>query len=298
MPAVGAKAILTMAGDHGVVVEGVSAYPQEVTAQMVRNFLAGGAAVNVLARHVGARVVVVDMGVAGDLEVSPRLVQCKIARGTNNLSRGPAMSGEQARAALEAGIDVVAGEVEKGLDLLGVGDMGIGNTTASSAIAAAVLRCPARQVIGRGTGVSDAALERKVAVIERALAVNQPRADDAMDVLAKVGGFEIGGMAGAILAAAANQAPVVLDGFIAGAAALLAVGIEPRAGAYLIASHQSVEPGHKLILRHLRLRPLLNLELRLGEGTGAALGMSLVEAAVKLLSDMATFESAAVSRQV
>lgn len=295
-PSVAAKAIVTMVADHGVVAEGVSAYPQEVTAQMVRNFLAGGAAVSVLARHVGARVVVVDMGVAAEPALGPGLVQCRIGWGTRNLSRGPAMSREQSLAALEAGIDVITGEVDEGLDLVGLGDMGIANTTPSSAIAAAIIGCPARVVTGPGTGVSGDALERKVSAVRRALAVNRPRREDPIDVLAKVGGFEIGGLAGAILAAAANRIPVVLDGFIAGAAALLAVSLEPRARAYLIASHQSAEPGHKLVLEYLGLRPLLNLELRLGEGTGAALGLSLVEAAVKLLSEMATFESAGVSR--
>ena len=295
------KAVLTMAGDHGVVAEGVSAYPQEVTAQMVRNFLAGGAAVNVLAAHAGARVVVADLGVAADLSgLSPgaagsRLALCKVGPGTRNLARGPAMSREEARRSLEAGITVLSEEAERGLDIVGIGEMGIGNTTSAAAITAVMTGAPVREVTGRGTGLGEQALQRKVQVIEAALAVNHPDPRDALGVLAALGGFEIGGMAGAMLAAAARSIPVVVDGFICGAAALIACGLEARVREYLIASHQSVEPGHQAILRHLGLRPIFNLDLRLGEGTGAALGIVLVEAAARILDEMTTFGEAGIS---
>jgi len=295
LPELRHKVILTMAGDHGVVAEGVSAYPQEVTPQMVLNFLRGGAAINVLARHVGARVVVVDMGVAADLEPHPNLLVKKVAPGTSNIARVPAMSREQALQAVMAGAEVVEAELDRGLDIVGVGDMGIGNTTPSAAIAAAVTgRAPA-ELVGRGTGVDDAGLARKVGAVERALAVNRPNPADALDVLAKVGGFEIAGMAGAMLAAAAYRRPVMVDGFISTAAALIAVGLVPQVRPYLVASHCSRELGHRVMLEWLGLNPLLNLDLRLGEGTGAALGISLAEAACKLLGEMATFESAGVS---
>ena len=295
------KAVLTMAGDHGVVAEGVSAYPQEVTAQMVRNFLAGGAAVNVLAAHAGARVVVADLGVAADLSgLSPgaagsRLALCKVGPGTRNLARGPAMSREEARRSLEAGITVLSEEAERGLDIVGIGEMGIGNTTSAAAITAVTTGAPVREVTGRGTGLGEQALQRKVQVIEAALAANHPDPRDALGVLAALGGFEIGGMAGAMLAAAARSIPVVVDGFICGAAALIACGLEARVREYLIASHQSAEPGHQAILRHLGLRPIFNLDLRLGEGTGAALGIVLVEAAARILDEMTTFGEAGIS---
>lgn len=294
-PIIKDRVIVTMAADHGVVEEGVSLYPQEVTAQMVLNFLRGGAGINVLARHMGARVVVVDMGVAADLSPHPGLVVKKIGRGTHNMARGPAMGREEAIRALEAGIGVVEEELAKGTDVLGIGDMGIGNTTASSAIVAAITSVPVAQATGRGTGLDDRGLRHKIEVIKRALEVNRPDPADPVDVLAKVGGFEIGGLAGAILGVAAHRVPVVLDGFIAGAAALIAVGLSPQVRDYLIAAHRSVEIGHSLVLEHLALKPLLDLDLRLGEGTGAALGISLVEVAVKILNDMATFAEASVS---
>ncbi len=294
-PVIEEKVIVTMAADHGVVEEGVSLFPQEVTAQMVLNFLRGGAGINILARHVGARVVVVDMGVVGGFEPLPGLVCKMIDFGTKNMARGPAMTRQQALEAVEAGIEVVEGELAKGMDILGVGDMGIGNTTASSAIAAAITGAPVARVTGRGTGVDDERLRHKIEVIERALEVNRPDPTDPLDVLAKVGGFEIGGLAGAILGAAAHRVPVVLDGFITGAAALIAVGLAPQVRDYLIAAHRSVEAGHPLVLEHLGLRPLLDLDMRLGEGTGAALGICLVEAAVRILNQMATFAEAGVS---
>ena len=296
LPCLPHKVIVTMAGDHGVVDEGVSAFPQAVTPQMVYNFLHGGAAINVLARHVGARVVIVDMGVAVDLRPHPDLVVVKVAYGTHNMAQGPAMSREQASQALLAGARVVEREFERGLDILATGEMGIGNTTPSAAIAAALSgRAPA-EVVGRGTGVDDEGLARKVEVVERALAVNRPDPDDALDVLAKVGGLEIGGLAGAILATAARRRPVMVDGFISTAAAMIAVGLAPQVRPYLIASHRSQELGHHMMLEWLELAPLLDLDLRLGEGTGAALSFSLADAACKILAEMATFEEAGVSQ--
>jgi len=284
-----------MAADHGVAEEGVSAYPQEVTAQMVLNFAAGGAAINVLARQAGARVVVVDVGVAADIPAQAGVLLRKVAAGTANMALGPAMTRAQAEAAVQVGLDVVAAEIDRGLDLVATGDMGIGNTRPSAAIVAAITRLPGGTVTGRGTGIDEAGLARKVAVIERALAVNQPYAHDALDVLSKVGGLEIGGLAGVMIGAASRRVPVLVDGFISGAAALIAVGLCPGVQPYLIAAHQSVEIGHRVMLDHLGLTPLLDLDLRLGEGTGAALGFHLVEAAVRILNEMATFGEAGVS---
>ena len=290
-------AIITMAGDHGVARQGVSAYPSEVTPQMVLNFLHGGAAINVLARHVGARVVVVDMGVASDLPAHPELVNRKIAYGTRDFSIGPAMTRDEACRAVEAGIEIVTREIERGADIIGTGDMGIGNTTPSSAIVAAITRRAVADVTGRGTGVDDAGLARKIATIERALALNQPNPNDALDVLGKVSGFEIGGLAGVMIGAAARCVPVVIDGFISGAAALIAYGLTPMVQPYLIAAHRSVEIGHRAMLDHLRLDPLFELDLRLGEGTGAALGISICIAACKILDEMATFGEAGVTEK-
>ncbi len=292
------KVITVMAGDHGVVAEGVSAFPQEVTPQMVMNFLHGGAAINALARHVGARVVVVDMGVAAELPDAPGLVNKKVALGTANMTQGPAMTRAQAEQALLAGAEVVLAELARGLDILATGDMGIGNTTPSAAIAAAMTGKDPAMIVGRGTGLDDAGVQRKIAVVRRALAVNQPDAADALDVLSKVGGFEIAGLAGAMLAAAAHRKPVMVDGFISTAAALIAAGLAPQARPYLIASHHSQEQGHGVMLEWLGLRPLLDLDLRLGEGTGAALGVSLAEAACKILDEMATFAEAAVAGKI
>jgi nicotinate-nucleotide--dimethylbenzimidazole phosphoribosyltransferase len=294
-PKITHKAIVTMAADHGVVQEGVSLYPQEVTRQMVLNFLNGGAGINVLAKHIGARNIIVDMGVIGGFEPVPGLICKMIDFGTKNMALGPAMTRQQAIAALEAGIDIVSEEAKKGLDIVGTGDMGIGNTTASSAIFAVISGLPVEKITGRGTGIDDNQLTGKIATIERALAVNRPDPDDAVDVLAKVGGFEIGGLAGIVLAAASKRIPVVIDGFISGAAALIAAGLSPQVKEYYIASHCSVEPGHRLLLEHLHLSPLMDLNMRLGEGTGAALGIFIAEAAVKILNEMATFTEAGVS---
>jgi nicotinate-nucleotide--dimethylbenzimidazole phosphoribosyltransferase len=289
------KAIITMAADHGVTAEGVAHYPQEVTRQMVLNFLNGGAAINVLSKHVGARVIIVDMGVIGGFEPMPGLVCKMIDFGTANIAQGPAMTRNQAIDALESGIEIVNIEADKGLDILGTGDMGIGNTTASSAIFAAVSKLQVDKVTGRGTGLDDKQLTRKIHVIEKSLSINSPDPADPIDVLAKVGGFEVGGLAGVMLAGAARRVPVVIDGFISGAAALIATGLSPRVKDYLIAAHVSAEAGHRLMLEFLGLKPLLDLNMRLGEGTGAVLGISLAEAAVKILSQMATFADAGVS---
>jgi len=289
------KAIITMAADHGVVAEGVTLYPQEVTRQMVFNFLKGGAAINVLANQIGARVIVVDMGVIGGFEPLPGLLCKMMDFGTKNMAQEPAMTHQQAVDTIEAGIDIFEGEMKKGLDIIGTGDMGLGNTTASSAISAAISGKSVREVTGRGTGIDDKQLAHKVEVIERALSVNKPDPKNPIDVLAKVGGFEIGGLAGVILAGAAHRVPVVIDGFISGAAALIATGLSPQVKDYLIAAHVSSETGHKPLLDFLGLKPLLDLNMRLGEGTGAALGIFLAEASVRILGQMATFAEAGVS---
>jgi len=289
------KAIITMAGDHGVVAEKIGNWPQEVTTQMVHNFLRGGAGINVLARQVGARIIVVDMGVATDLKPDPQLISRKVGPGTQNMSRGPAMTDEQAVQTIEAGIDVVTAEIAKGLDIVGTGDMGIGNTTASSAICAVMSGKSVAEVTGRGTGIDDKQLAHKIEVIDRALAVNHLDPAQPLDVLAKVGGFEIGGLVGVMLAAAAHRIPLVIDGFISGAAALIATALAPGLRDFIIAAHVSAEAGHPVLLKHLGFKPLLDLDMRLGEGTGAALGISLAEAAVRILADMSTFAEAGVS---
>jgi nicotinate-nucleotide--dimethylbenzimidazole phosphoribosyltransferase len=295
-PSMARKSVIVMAADHGVALEGVSAYPAEVTPQMVLNFLRGGAAINVLARQAGARVVVVDMGVAANIQdASGKLISQKIGYGTANLANGPAMTIEQAHQSIQYGIEIAEAEIGRGVDILATGDMGIGNTTASAAIACALMNQVPEQIAGRGTGVDDEGFKRKIDVIARSLVVNRPDPDDALDVLAKVGGFEIGGLVGVILAAAANRKPVVVDGFISTAAAMLAVSLAPMARDYVIAAHVSQERGHKLMLEWLGLNPLLNLNLRLGEGTGAVLAFHLIEASARILCEMATFDEAGVS---
>ncbi len=312
-PALKNKIIFTFAGDHGVTEEGISAFPKEVTPQMVYNFLRGGAGINVLANHVGARVVVVDAGVASDLESGNGLLVKKINYGTKNMTKGPAMTREEAIRAIEAGIEVFEDEFSaegaapaggqgsasggKGIDIVGTGDMGIGNTTPSSAIAAIFTGRPVEDVTGRGTGVDDKGLKNKIEVIKKALEVNRPDPKDAIDVLSKVGGFEIGGIAGIILASASERIPVVIDGFISGAAALVAYHLEPKVKDFMIAGHCSVESGHRVILDHIGLEPILDLNLRLGEGTGAVLAMGIVDAGLKIMTQMATFKSAGVSER-
>ncbi len=295
LPRIEDKVIATMAADHGVVAEGISAYPQDVTPQMVYNFLNGGAGVNVIAGQVGARLVIVDIGIAASIEASAGLVSRKVRAGTRNMGIGPAMSIDEASQAIEAGIELVKEESSRGLDIIGTGDMGIGNTTASSAICAVMTGNSVASVTGRGTGIADKQLEHKIAVIERAIAVNSPDPARPLEVLAGVGGLEIAGITGVILAAAANRVPVVIDGFISGAAALIAVGMAPEVKDFLIAGHVSAEPGHRLLLEHLGLDPLLDLGMRLGEGTGAALGIFLAETAARILAGMATFADAGVS---
>lgn len=294
-PALPEKAIVVMGADHGVVEEGVSAYPQEVTRQMLLNFARGGAAINVLARHAAAKVVVVDMGVKEPLPPTPEVRAVRIGPGTRNFTRGPAMTREEATAALEAGIQIAEELARDGVTLLGVGDMGIGNTTPSSALASVFTGAPPEEVTGRGTGIDDATYRRKIEVIRRGLEVNLPRVDDPLDVLAKVGGFEIAGLAGVVLGGAAHRIPVVADGFITGVAALTAVRLAPKTAGYLITSHRSMEAGHRLVLQALGTKPLLDLDLRLGEGTGAALAMGLVDASLRILHEMATFDTAGVS---
>ncbi len=297
LPPLGKKVVIVMAGDHGVVEEGVSLFPQEVTPQMVLNFLRGGAAINVLARHAGAEVRVVDVGVAEDV-VGEGLIVRKIRRGTANMAKGPAMSREEAVRALEVGIQVAEEEVEAGALYLATGDMGIGNTTPSSAITAVLTGTDPEEVTGRGTGLDDEGRKRKVEVIRRAIRVNQPDPEDPLDVLSKVGGLEIAGIAGVVLGAAARRRPVLVDGFISGAGALVAAALAPRSRDYMIASHLSQEAGHRAALGRLGLKPLIHADMRLGEGTGAALGFLLVEAAVKIISEMATFDEAGVSGPV
>lgn len=296
IPAIKEKVIITMAGDHGVVAEGVSAFPQEVTPQMVANFLNGGAAINALARHIGARVVVVDMGVASDIpSVDEKLIRRRVGSGTANLAQGQAMNRGQAEESIQSGIEVTLAEISKGADIIGTGDMGIGNTTSSAAIACALMGESPEKIAGRGTGVDDEGLKRKTSAIQRALDVNRPNPKDGLDVLSKVGGFEIGGLAGVMIGAAANHVPVMVDGFISTAAAMIAVTLAPQCKDYLIAAHRSKENGHSAMLEWLGLKPLFDLDLRLGEGTGAALGISMAEAACKVLAEMATFTEAGVS---
>jgi nicotinate-nucleotide--dimethylbenzimidazole phosphoribosyltransferase len=291
------KGVIVMAADHGVANEGVSAYPQEVTAQMVQNFLAGGAAINVLARRAGARVIVADMGVAADIPEHSNLISRKIGRGTQNMTQGPAMSLEEALAAITAGITIIENEITQGLDLVATGEMGIGNTTAASAIVAAITGRSVADVTGRGTGIDQDKWQHKVVVIERALAVNHPNPTEPVDVLAKVGGYEIAGLVGVILGAAAQRLPIVIDGFISGAAALVATELCPQVRDYLIAAHNSVEVGHRLLLERMELVPLLNLDLRLGEGTGAMMALHLVDDAIAIRDEMATFTDAGVAEK-
>ena len=297
-PAAARKTVVTMAADHGVTAEGVSKYPAEVTPQMVLNFVNGGAGINAMARTVGATVVVVDMGVAADLgepASAGRIIAKKIGPGTQNIAQGPAMTHEQALLSIEAGIEI-AHDLADSTDVYGTGDMGIGNTTPSAAIAAVFTGLTPAQVTGRGTGIDDDMFDHKIQVIEKALEVNRPDPADGMDVLAKTGGFEIGGIAGLILGAASLRKPVLVDGFISTAGALIAHALAPDSACNMIAAHRSVERGHAAMHQRLGKEPLLDLNFRLGEGTGAALAMPLVEAAARLLTDVSTFEDASVSK--
>ena len=296
-PPVARKCVVVMAGDHGVTAEGVSRYPAEVTTQMVHNIVRGGAGINALAHQAGAEVRVVDMGAVddfADLVRAGTIIAKKIGRGTANMVYGPAMTRTHAVMAVEAGIEV-ANLLAPEVDLFGTGEMGIGNTTPSTAIAAVLTGRPVAEVTGRGTGIDDDQLRHKISVVERALARNRPDPKDGLDVLAKVGGFEIGGIAGLILGAAAHRKPVLVDGFISTAGAMIACVLEPFVRDYIICAHRSVEPGHGALIDKLGRRPLLDLNLRLGEGTGAALAMNVVEAAVHVLTEVATFAEAGVS---
>ncbi|WP_030171127.1 nicotinate-nucleotide--dimethylbenzimidazole phosphoribosyltransferase [Spirillospora albida] len=292
-------AVAVFAADHGVHAQGVTPWPQEVTAQMVANFLAGGAVVNAFARQAGASVTVVDIGVAAPLDAAPGLLSRKVASGTADMTAGPAMTPEEVRRAVETGIDVARDLVEGGARCLVTGDMGIANTTASAALIAAFTGLPPEDVTGRGTGIDDATHARKVEVVRTALARHGllAGAGDPLTALAAVGGLEHAGLAGFILGAAARRVPVILDGVIAGAAALAAVALCPGALHACVAGHRSVEPGHAAALRHLGLRPLVDLELRLGEGTGAVLAVPLVQSAVRVLHEVATFDSAGVTEK-
>jgi len=295
-PDLSKKVVFTFAGDHGVVEEGVSLYPKEVTSQMVFNFLAGGAGVNVLARHSGAEVRVVDVGVDFDFGDTPGMLHRKVARGTRNFTKGAAMTREEAVAALQVGIDLAGQCRAEGVGLVGTGEMGIGNTTPSSAIIAAISGKTVAEVTHRGTGIGDEALANKIRVIEAGLAINKPDPQDPLDVLTKVGGLEIAAIAGLVLGCAANAIPVVIDGFISTAGALIASELHPNVRDYIFAAHESVEIGHSFMLERIGAEPILDLNFRLGEGTGAALAMGLIDAGVKIMKEMATFEQAGVSK--
>jgi nicotinate-nucleotide--dimethylbenzimidazole phosphoribosyltransferase len=291
----GSKLLFVFAADHGIAQEGVSAYPKEVTAQMTYNFLQGGAAINVLARHYGVDVEVVDMGVDHDFAPLVALRSCKVKRGTNNFARGAAMTREDARQSLETGIRLARQAAAQKVLLLGAGEMGIGNTSSAAAILSAFTGLAVRDVTGKGTGIDAATWARKITAIEAGLRLNQPDPKDALDVLSKVGGFEIGAIAGLILGAAAFRIPMVLDGYICSSAAVLAHRFSPHVKDILFASHLSAEAGHRSMLDELELRELFDLNMRLGEGTGACIAMGLIEAAVKIMREMATFESAGVA---
>jgi len=306
MPSLDKKVVFTFAGDHGVADEGVSAYPKAVTHQMVLNFMNGGAGINVLARHAGADVVVVDIGVDHDFVVESLkpapiagglFISRKIVSGTRNMRKGAAMTRDEAVKCIDVGIEMANGYAKRGYKIFGTGDMGIANTTPSSAIAAVMTGKSVEEITGRGTGINDDTWKIKVQVIKDAIALNRPNPSDPLDVLSKVGGAEIGGIAGLIIGAAANKIPVIVDGFISTAGALIAYSIEPNTKDYMFAAHMSQEAGHRTILEKIGLRPILDLDLRLGEGTGAALAMLVIEAGLKIYKEMATFSEAGVSEK-
>jgi len=307
MPVLDKKVIFTFAGDHGVADEGVSAYPKAVTPQMVLNFLNGGAGINVLARHAGAEVVVVDIGVDydfadGSLKENAggpggMFISRKIVSGTKNMRKGPAMTRDEAMQCISVGMELAAGYAKKGFRIFGTGDMGIANTTPSSAIASVLTGKSVEEITGRGTGINDETWRHKVQVIKDSIALNRPDPSDAVDVLSNIGGAEIGGIAGLIIGAAANRVPVVIDGFISTAGALIAYSLDPKTKDYMFAAHMSQETGHKAMLEKIGLRPILDLDLRLGEGTGAALAMFVIEAGLKIYKEMATFGEAGVSEK-
>jgi len=290
------KAVITFAGDHLTVhEEGIASAPMDVTVQMMANFIAGGAGVNALCRSVGARVAVADMGVALPYPDLPEIYRKSVGKGAANITKGPAMTEDQARRALEGGMEVLFAEARKGLDIVGIGEMGIGNTTPASAIMALLSGTPVEEVTGPGAGITDELIIRKVDVIKRALAVNRPDRRNGLDILAKVGGFEIGGMAGAMIAAASRSIPVLVDGFISTASAMLAVTIAPACEPYLIPSHFSAETGYGRAMDFMKRKPLLDLGMRLGEGSGAAMAMALCDGACSILNSMSTFAEASVA---
>lgn len=294
-PKPGKCRIYCFAGDHGVADEGVSAFPKEVTPQMVFNMLAGGAAINVFARHAGAELKVVDMGVDTDFTNAPGLLHHKVARGTANIAKGPAMTQSQTVQALETGIALASQAASEGITLLGTGEMGIANTTPATALFAAYLGLKPATITGRGTGVDDARLQHKISVIEKALSTNKASLTDPLSILASLGGFEIAGIAGLVLGGAANRVPVVVDGFISTAGALAAIKLNPAVADYVFFSHMSEEAGHRVVMNAVGIKPILDLNMRLGEGTGGALAMTLIQASLKMLNEMATFSSAHVS---
>lgn len=295
-PSLPKKAMVVMGADHGVARRGVSAYPQEVTGQMLLNFAAGGAAINVLARHADAQVLVVDMGVATPVS-APNVIAARVGAGTNDFTAGPAMTREQAERALQTGVELAERLHREGVTVIGLGEMGIGNTTSASALTAVLTQSAVEEVTGFGTGIDEATRARKIQLIRDALTRHAQlgRQSSALDVLAALGGFEIAGLAGVVLGAAAHHMAVVLDGFIASVGALVAVRLVPAAREYLLPSHRSVEAGHGLVLRALEVLPVLELDMRLGEGTGAALSMTLLDASLRILAEMATFEAASVT---
>jgi len=307
MPELDKKVVFTFAGDHGVADEGVSAFPKEVTPQMVLNFIHGGAGINVLARHAGAEVVVVDIGVDYDfvgagLKPAPTgmygiFVSSKVVQGTKNMRKGPAMTREEAEKCIRVGIELADEYAEKGYKIFGTGEMGIANTTPSSAITALLTDKSIEDITGRGTGINDDVWKNKVQVIKDSVRVNSPDPSDPVDVLSKIGGTEIAGIAGLIIGAAANKVPVIVDGFISTAGALIAYLIEPKTKDYMFAAHKSQEIGHNALLEKIGLRPILDLDMRLGEGTGAALAMMLIEAGLKIYKEMATFAEAEVAEK-
>ena len=293
-PEIKGKTIFTFAGDHGVAEEGISVFSQEVTHEMVANFIRGGASVNVIARFYGIEVSVVDIGVRGDFEGMPELVRRKVAHGTRNFLKEPAMTEAQAIQAIQTGVELVSEKVAQSVNLFGTGDMGIANTTPSTAVLCAITGEAPETVTGRGTGIDEATLKRKIEVIRQGIEKHQPRSDDPIDILCKVGGFEIAGIAGEILGAALNRCPIVVDGFISTAGAMIALLLAPNVKDYIFMAHRSQEPGHTEMMRWIGLDPIVDLSMRLGEGTGAAIAMNLLELSTHVLNDIASFEEAAV----
>jgi len=299
-PAINRKAVLVMAGDHGVATAGVSAFPQEVTGEMVKTFLRGGAGINAICRHVDADVWVVDMGIIPDLKPEPdaggdRFLNRKVAQGTSNLAKGPAMTRQAAEESIINGFQAAAELFQNNVEILGTGDMGIGNTTPSAAIGTVITGTTIDEMVGRGTGVDDQGLSRKKDAVRNGIQLNQPDPKDGLDVLAKIGGFEIGGIAGCVLAGAFHSRPVVIDGFISTAGALVAHTLCPQVADYLFAGHCSEESGHRAMLKYLGLEPILDLGMRLGEGTGGALAMGIMEGALRVFNEVLTFEEAGVT---